>query len=57
MCGGLVIWSGAATLALALGGYFTEDGAALRTLHLGLLVVTWLAALALLLSAPGRAAR
>ena len=56
MCAGMLVWSGVATFVLALGGYFTEDGAALRALHLGLLVVTWLAALALLLSAPGRTA-
>ncbi|PYR23116.1 MAG: hypothetical protein DMF98_19140 [Acidobacteria bacterium] len=49
MCGGLLIWSGIASFVLAVGGYFTEDGAASRALHVGLLVVTWLAALALLL--------
>src|SRR5947208_1253115 len=47
MCAGLLIWIGIASIALAPGGYFTEDGAAWRTLHLGLLVVTWLSALAL----------
>jgi hypothetical protein len=50
MCAGLLIWSGIASFVLALGGYFTEDGAASRALHVGLLVVTWLAALALLLT-------
>ncbi len=50
MCAGLLIWSGIASFVLALGGYFTEDGAASRALHFGLLVATWLAALALLLS-------
>jgi hypothetical protein len=54
MCAGLLVWGGAATFVLTLGGYFTEDGAALRALHSGLLVVTWLAALILLLSASGR---
>jgi hypothetical protein len=49
MCAGLLIWSGIASFVLALGGYFTKDHAA-SALHLGLLVVTWLAALALLLS-------
>jgi hypothetical protein len=50
MCAGLLIWSGIASFVLALGGYFTKDDAASRVLHLGLLVGTWLAALALLLS-------
>ena|SRR5438046_1439246 len=54
MCAGLLIWSGIASFVLALGGYFTQDGAAWRTLHLGLLVITWLTALALLLSGSAR---
>ena len=55
MCAGLPLWTGVAGFGLALGGYFAEEGAALRALHLGLLVATWLAALALLLSGSGRA--
>ena len=55
MCAGLLLWIGVASFVLALGGYFTKEGAALRALHLGLLVATWLAALALLLSGSGRA--
>ncbi len=55
MCGGELLWIGVASFVLALGGYFTEEGAALRALHLGLLVATWVAALAFLLSGSGRA--
>ena len=51
MCVGLLLWSGIASFVLALGGYFAGVGAGLRMLHLGLLVGTWLTALALLLSA------
>ena len=54
MCVGLLLWTGIASLVLALGGYFAGDGAALRVLHSSLLVVTWLTALALLLSASAR---
>ncbi|OLE46939.1 MAG: hypothetical protein AUG01_11245 [Candidatus Rokubacteria bacterium 13_1_20CM_2_69_58] len=55
MCAGLLLWVGVASFVLGLGGYFTEEGAALRALHLGLLVATWLAALGLLLSGSSRA--
>jgi len=55
MCGGELLWVGVASVIVALGGYFTGGGAVLRALHVGLLVGTWLAALALLLSRPGRA--
>ena len=51
MCSGLLVWSGTASLVLALGGYFTGDGGAWRSLHIGLLIGSWLVALALLLSA------
>jgi hypothetical protein len=54
MCVGLLLWTAIASLVLALGGYFAGDGAAWRVLHCGLLVVTWLTALTLLLSASGR---
>jgi len=54
MCAGLLLWIGVASFVLALGGHFTEEGAALRALHLGLMVATWLAALGLLRSGSGR---
>lgn len=54
MCSVLLLWTGAASLVLALGGFFAGEGAGLRALHLGLLLATWLAALALLLSATVR---
>jgi len=50
MCLGFLIWSGTASLVLALGGYFAGAGAAFRILHLSLLMGIWLTALALLLS-------
>jgi len=40
---------------LAPGGYFGGQGAASRSVHLGMLVATWLAVLVLLLSPGGRA--
>jgi hypothetical protein len=52
MCSVLLLWTGFASLFLALGGYFGGEGAASRTIHMGMLLATWLAALALLLS-PG----
>jgi hypothetical protein len=55
MCSVLLLWTGLASLGLAFGGYFVGEGAALRTVHLGMLLATWLAALALLLSPAGRA--
>lgn len=54
MCVVLLLWTGIASLLLVPGGYFAGDGAALRVLHEGLLVGTWLTALAMLLSASGR---
>jgi len=54
MGAGELLWVGVATFIVALSGYFTGGGAVLRALHVGLLVGTWLAALALLLSSPGR---
>lgn len=51
MCLGLLLWSGIASLVLALGGYFAGVGAAWRILYLSLLMGTWLTALILLLSA------
>jgi hypothetical protein len=51
----LILWMGSASLVLAFGGYFTGQGAASRAMHFGLLLGTWLAALALLLSGPDRA--
>ena len=52
MCSALLLWTGLASLVLALGGYFGGEGAASRTIHLAALIATWVAALALLLS-PG----
>ena len=49
MSAGLLVWIGVASFVLALGGFFTEDGAAFRVLHFGLLAATWTIALALLL--------
>jgi hypothetical protein len=49
MTAGLLVWIGVASFVLALGGYFTKDGAAFQVLHFSLLATTWLAALALLL--------
>jgi len=54
MCAGLLLWTGVASFLLALGGYFSGDGVTLATLHLALLVATWLAAFGLLLSRSGR---
>lgn len=54
MCVGLLLWTGIASVVLALGKYFAGEGAVLRLLHVGLLVGTWLAALAILLSPSGR---
>ena len=50
MCSALLVWTGLASLVLALGGYFAGEGAASRIIHLVMLIATWLAALALLLS-------
>jgi hypothetical protein len=54
-CSLLLLWIGVASLILAFGGYFVAEGAALRTVHLRILLATWLAALALLLSPGARA--
>ena len=54
MCAGLLLWTGIASFVLALGGYFSGKGAALKVVHFSLLVVTWLAGLGMLLSASGR---
>jgi hypothetical protein len=51
MCAALLLWSGIAASVLTLGGYFTKAGAWFQVLHFSLLAATWLAALALLLSA------
>ena len=50
MSAGMMAWIVVASFVLALGGYFTGDGAGIRVLHSGLLAATWLAALVLLLS-------
>ena len=54
MCAGLLLWIGIASFVLALGGYFSGEGAAVKVVHFSLLVVTWLAGLGVLLSASGR---
>jgi hypothetical protein len=54
-CSVFLLWAGLASVVLGLGGYFTGERVGFRTLHLGLLLATWLAALALLLSGAGRA--
>ena len=56
MCSVLSLWTAFASLFLALGGYFAGEGAASRAVHLGMLLATWLAALALLLAPAARAA-
>jgi len=55
LCFVLLLWTGLASLVLALGGYFAGPGAASRTIHLVMLIATWLVALALLLSPRARA--
>jgi hypothetical protein len=55
MCSVLLLWTGLASLVLAFGGYFGGEGAASRTVHLSMLLATWVAALALLLSPGARA--
>src|SRR6266581_8411446 len=55
ICSVLLLWTGFASLVLAFGGYFGGEGAAWRTVHLGVLLATWLGALDLLLSPEARA--
>ena len=55
MCSMFILWAGFTSLVLVLGGYFGAEGAAWRTVHLSLLLATWLAALVLLLSPGARA--
>src|SRR5262245_22927774 len=55
MCVALLLWTGLASLVLGFGGYFAGEGATWGTVHLGMLVATWLTVLALLLSPAARA--
>jgi hypothetical protein len=55
ICAAELLWTGLASLVLTLGGYFGGERAAWRTIHVGMLVATWLIALALLLSPSARA--
>jgi hypothetical protein len=57
MCSVEALWTAFALLFLAVGGYFAGEGAASRMFHVGLLLATGLAVVALLMSPAARSSR
>lgn len=57
MCSVLLLWTAFVLFFLVVGGYFAGEGAALRIVHVGLLLATWLAVVALLTSPAARSSR